>query len=155
MFACLIQQELSSNVSDNIKSSTSAPASSSHSFDSEISKTKPQKLLQKSKSAKHLKSNGNKSTAFIGPTLPPEPNLEELALQKVNKESQGLFRAFVLNLNKHFCKYMYHRMIINFIIGKKFRGQSCHQFDFRNRQRVSSRLEFFITTQSRECQKIN
>ena len=94
MFACLIQQELSSNVSGNIKSSTSAPASSSHSFDSEISKTKPQKLLQKSKSAKHLKSNGNKSTAFIGPTLPPEPNLEELALQKVNKESQGLFWAF-------------------------------------------------------------
>jgi hypothetical protein len=77
------EKEFPTNVSDADRNSRSPSASFSHSFDGQTSKTKPHKITGKSKSTKHLKANVNKNPVFIGPSLPPEPKPEELALQKV------------------------------------------------------------------------
>ena len=52
-------------------------------------------LGKSSKSAKNSKNNENDKSKFIGPSLPPEPKPEELAIQKVNRERLPIVRVCV------------------------------------------------------------
>ena len=56
------------------------PKSASRSFDEQFVRSK----VNKAKSSKHCKNYGNESLVFIGPSLPPEPKPENIAIQKVN-----------------------------------------------------------------------
>jgi hypothetical protein len=79
-------------------SATSSPNSTSRQLDEHFIRTKLNKI-SKSKFSKNSKANGNESLVFIGPSLPPEPNPENLALQKVRHFEENLASTLISEID--------------------------------------------------------
>jgi len=86
-----IEENEISTISTNVNEGGNLPDQSSRcALNEKVNKNKSYKISGKPKSAKNSKSFGNKNTVFIGPSLPPEPKPEEIALQKVKHFEENL-----------------------------------------------------------------